>query len=349
MARARSIKPGFFKNEELAELPHLARLLYAGLWTLADREGRLEDRPKRVKAEVLPYDKADVDDLLSKLADKGFIVRYEISGRRCIAIPAWAKHQNPHHMEPPSEIPPPPGVTNRYNHTPIGPRQRAKIYARDGYKCVLCASTEDLQIDHIVKVCEGGTSIDDNLRTLCAQCNNKRSKKRATQDLSQSNPADSLNPEPLTLNPEPDLPEPDANPRALGTEPFQQFRAGWESIGKPVSEAEWGQVLHYWISENLDQHIEAVMPELRGYYKAKRDAIRDRDWEHVMFPLNWLKRRPWERKIAVPQRQSKPPTCLKCADTGMMFGEMKPGMSDAEWLETGRPCECGRKSKGEAA
>ena len=49
MARARNIKPGFFKNEFLAEMPCEVRLLFIGLWTLADREGRLEDRPKRIK------------------------------------------------------------------------------------------------------------------------------------------------------------------------------------------------------------------------------------------------------------------------------------------------------------
>ena len=43
--RTRLLKPGFFMNEELARLPVRARLLFAGLWCLADREGRLEDRP----------------------------------------------------------------------------------------------------------------------------------------------------------------------------------------------------------------------------------------------------------------------------------------------------------------
>src|SRR5262245_4448792 len=61
MARARLLKPGFFTNEDLVELPPAARLLFAGLWTLADREGRLEDRPKRIKLAVLPYDDVDVD------------------------------------------------------------------------------------------------------------------------------------------------------------------------------------------------------------------------------------------------------------------------------------------------
>jgi len=39
MARSRNIKPGFFKNDHLVELPFEYRLLFAGLWTLADREG----------------------------------------------------------------------------------------------------------------------------------------------------------------------------------------------------------------------------------------------------------------------------------------------------------------------
>jgi len=54
VARARNIKPGFFKNDQLAECHPLARLLFAGLWCEADRAGRLKDRPKRLKVECLP-------------------------------------------------------------------------------------------------------------------------------------------------------------------------------------------------------------------------------------------------------------------------------------------------------
>ena len=107
MARARSLKPGFFTNDELAAVVPLGRLLFAGLWTLADREGRLEDRVKRIKAEVLPYDEVDVDALLAELAERGFIVRYEIGGERYIAIPTFLDHQNPHVKEAASSIPAP--------------------------------------------------------------------------------------------------------------------------------------------------------------------------------------------------------------------------------------------------
>jgi hypothetical protein len=105
--RARSIKPGFFKNEKLAECPALARILFEGLWCMADRAGRLEDRPKRIKAEVLPYDSCNVERHLKTLATSGFILRYAINGERYIQVLSFAKHQTPHVKEVPSTIPAP--------------------------------------------------------------------------------------------------------------------------------------------------------------------------------------------------------------------------------------------------
>ena len=108
MARSRNIKPGFFLNDDLAECEPLARLLFAGLWCIADREGRLEDRPKRIKAEVLPYDNCDADQLLNQLVKHKFILRYQVDGGQYIQIINFKKHQNPHVKEAPSIIPPPP-------------------------------------------------------------------------------------------------------------------------------------------------------------------------------------------------------------------------------------------------
>lgn len=108
MPRARSLKPGFFKNEELAACGFPAMLLFAGLWTIADREGRLEDRPKRIKAEIFPYhSNVSVEKLLSVLEKNGFILRYEVDGVKYIAIPTWKRHQNPHVKEAASTIPAP--------------------------------------------------------------------------------------------------------------------------------------------------------------------------------------------------------------------------------------------------
>ena len=61
MARARNIKPAFFDNDDLAEVPPLGRILFIGFWTISDFKGDLEWRPKRIKAQILPYDDCDVE------------------------------------------------------------------------------------------------------------------------------------------------------------------------------------------------------------------------------------------------------------------------------------------------
>ena len=105
--RARNLKPGFFKNEELAKLPPLTRILFEGLWCMADREGRMEDRPARIKAEILPYDECDIEAMLNALQNfsEPFIIRYEIDSRRYIQVVKSGAHFNPHPNEKHSEIP----------------------------------------------------------------------------------------------------------------------------------------------------------------------------------------------------------------------------------------------------
>lgn len=107
MARSRNIKPGFFSNEYLAELEPLARILFIGLWCYADREGRLEDRPKRIKSDILPYDSCNINKLLNSLASspEKFITRYIVDSKQYIQINNFLKHQNPHIHEVTSVIP----------------------------------------------------------------------------------------------------------------------------------------------------------------------------------------------------------------------------------------------------
>ncbi len=87
MARSRNIKPAIMDNEQLSDLPPLTRLLFIYIWMLADRDGRLEDRPKRIGAQALPYDRdADINAMLEDLQKAGFIERYEADGVACIQI-----------------------------------------------------------------------------------------------------------------------------------------------------------------------------------------------------------------------------------------------------------------------
>ena len=99
MARARNIKPGFFANEVLSECSFEARLLFIGLWTLADRRGIVEDRPRRIKGQLFPWDSLDAEKAIEELASRGFVTRYELAGCKCIQIENFVRHQRPHKDE----------------------------------------------------------------------------------------------------------------------------------------------------------------------------------------------------------------------------------------------------------
>ena len=105
MPRIRSISPRAPKDEDLADLAPLTRLAYHYLPMLADCAGRLEDRPRLIKAELFPYDELDMETVLSELAverttSRGpFILRYEVDGVRYLEILRFDKYQNPHPNE----------------------------------------------------------------------------------------------------------------------------------------------------------------------------------------------------------------------------------------------------------
>lgn len=105
MARSRNIKPGFFKNYELADLGPVAQLLFAGLWCLADREGRLEDKPRLIKAELFPYYECDVNGELTELERLGFVRRYTAYGIDVVEVLKFKDHQTPHNTEKASKLP----------------------------------------------------------------------------------------------------------------------------------------------------------------------------------------------------------------------------------------------------
>lgn len=106
--RARSIKPGICDNELLGTADPFYTLLFERLWMMADREGRLEDRPLRIKAQAFPYrDGLDVEPMLQWLTDHGFILRYSHGTDKYIQVLKFGKHQSPHIKEAKSTIPAP--------------------------------------------------------------------------------------------------------------------------------------------------------------------------------------------------------------------------------------------------
>src|SRR6266540_3778904 len=101
MPRIRTIKPEFFDDETLCALSPFHRICFVGLWCQADKAGRLEDQPRRLKARIFPFDDVNMDSLLTDLAREGFIQRYCVDGRHYAAIKpsSWKKHQRPRNDE----------------------------------------------------------------------------------------------------------------------------------------------------------------------------------------------------------------------------------------------------------
>lgn len=143
MARIRYLKPEFFSDEDLAELKFEARLTFAGLWCYADKAGRLEDRPKFLKAMIFPYDNIDIEKQLQVLANKPFIIRYEADGRRLIEIVNWDKHQKPHHTEADSKFPPAPPLRIKEKGMGMEKQEQASAPANNGEKTVKRVSIKE--------------------------------------------------------------------------------------------------------------------------------------------------------------------------------------------------------------
>lgn len=133
MARIRTLKPEFFRHEELFDLEQESglpvRLAYAGLWTACDRKGRFKWRPRALKSEILPYDDVDFSRVLDALASRGFCVRYVSEGESYGYVPTFLDHQYINNRESESTIPEPlPNLIvdasstrePRVSHAPLG-------------------------------------------------------------------------------------------------------------------------------------------------------------------------------------------------------------------------------------
>lgn len=57
---------------------------------------------------------------------------------------------------------------------PIPQEVRARVIARDGFRCRACGATEHLEIDHIYPHIRGGSDDISNLQTLCHRCNARK-------------------------------------------------------------------------------------------------------------------------------------------------------------------------------
>lgn len=97
MSRIRNVKPEYFKHEKIGDLPRDIRLLFIGLWTLADLHGVFEWRPRTIKLEVFPWDNditpERIESMLAALEVAELIRPFLHEGKKYAAIHDWLDHQ----------------------------------------------------------------------------------------------------------------------------------------------------------------------------------------------------------------------------------------------------------------
>lgn len=144
MARIRTIKPEFWKNEALGEMPIESQLLFIGLWNLSDRRGFLEDRPKRIKAEIFPYRDIDIDQALENLIPE-FLKRILVNEKPYLHILNFTKHQVCNVREPESIVPEQYWYSTSTVPTPLEGKGTGREQERNGSDDKIFPKLEDIK------------------------------------------------------------------------------------------------------------------------------------------------------------------------------------------------------------
>lgn len=195
MARIRTIKPEFWTDEVVVQLPFEARLLFIGMWNFADDTGALEYSPDRIRLQILPAERdCDITGLIDLLAAAGLIEYWvgDTGSIEALTINGWAKHQK---IDNPSRKS---VIRENYRKRAIPSEERVSVAKKYGCKpggtveasCYYCGmpghihwwtgqnnkpirwiTLSDLEFDHFISEHSGGDSTAKNLVLSCRCCN----------------------------------------------------------------------------------------------------------------------------------------------------------------------------------
>lgn len=85
--RSRNIKHSFFRDAKVVSVSFEARLLFLGLWGLADYKGRLVYIPIELKMEIFPADNVDIEKSMEELrASKLIDIYHDHSGSAIVQV-----------------------------------------------------------------------------------------------------------------------------------------------------------------------------------------------------------------------------------------------------------------------
>ena len=111
MARKRMLSPEIWESESFSSLSDFQKIVFIGLISLADDEGRGKANPSFIKSTLFPYDEnrrvAEVKSALSQIARCTSTQFYNVNGSEYYLLTSWKKWQK---IDKPSKskLPPPP-------------------------------------------------------------------------------------------------------------------------------------------------------------------------------------------------------------------------------------------------
>lgn len=108
MARKRMIDPAIWESEDFSKLSFFARLVWIGLFSNADDEGRGKGNSAYIKSHIFAYDDnltiTEIEEAIHEI-EKSMSVRfYEVDGKRYYQLTNWHKFQTINRPSP-SQIP----------------------------------------------------------------------------------------------------------------------------------------------------------------------------------------------------------------------------------------------------
>ena len=115
MARARFIRPEFFTDEKVSDLPFGACLLFQGIWCHSDLRGVFKSAPRLLRGLIFPMrdgiETGTVGEWLGLIEAQGMVDRFEAAGKSWGHVKHWNEHQSasPREVETWTKRPAPPG------------------------------------------------------------------------------------------------------------------------------------------------------------------------------------------------------------------------------------------------
>lgn len=109
MARRRMIDPNIWESEDFNSLSDMERLLFIGMFSLADDEGRGRASSNYLKVKIFPYDNRNDEEIehgIMHISDKMSVTLYMVGDKRYYQLDHWKEWQTIQKPKP-SKIPSP--------------------------------------------------------------------------------------------------------------------------------------------------------------------------------------------------------------------------------------------------